>query len=106
MTAPKTFPQTFYTLLDQLQDDPTSKQVARLAKHLATRTNKLTRQLNDSHHPVALFAPNRYETLSLPLEQVRTCIKPFGLDFISVPATCVQGVLTYLHLQQAEGGPR
>lgn len=104
MTVPQTLPHAFYTLLDQLQVDPTCDQVTCLAQHLVVRTASLTADLDEAYLPVGLFPHDRYQQLAPQLERARRYVQPFGLDLMSVPSVCVQGVLVYIHLQQDQGG--
>lgn len=98
-----TLPQSFYDLLDQLTVDATSEQVICLAQHLATRTARLTLDLDEAYLPVGLFPHERHQALAPHLDRARRHLQPFGLDLMSVPSDCVQGVLVYVHQQQAQG---
>ena len=99
MTLPKTLPHTFHELLDQLNLDPTCVRVARLTQHLAARTAKI----NDPYIPVGLFPHDTHEAIAPTLEQARTHVQSVGLDFTCVLATHVEGILVYVHAQDAEG---
>lgn len=103
MTASPTLPHAFYTLLDHLDTEPASSEATCLAQHLVARTASLTLDLDEAYHPVGLFTHERYQHLAPLLDRIRAHLQPFGLDLMTVPSDCVQGVLVYIHQEQAQG---